>query len=124
MLNILRSVAAGSALVAAATFMHPLPAAADTTSAIVSAASAIVGALLVDANNRPYYVQESRRYYVTPEVANYWRSHHHVVQRNAWVPENEYPVERNGGYREVQQNNDRDRGQSYHNQDRQDQDRR
>jgi hypothetical protein len=26
------------------------------------------------------------------------RAHHKTVQRQAWVPENEYPVKRNAGY--------------------------
>ena len=55
----------------------------------------IVGALLIDANNRPYYVKNNRRYYVTQPEAQYYRSHHHVVQRRAYVPEQEYPVARN-----------------------------
>jgi hypothetical protein len=72
------------------------PAKADTasTAAIVAGAAAIVGALLVDANNRPYYVNNGHRYYVSQAEANYWRGHHHVVQRRAYVPEQEYPVAR------------------------------
>jgi 3-hydroxy-3-methylglutaryl CoA synthase len=73
------------------------PALADTasTAAIVAGAAAIVGALLIDANNRPYYVNNGRRYYVTQDEANSWKQHHRVVQRRAYVPEQEYPVARN-----------------------------
>jgi hypothetical protein len=40
------------------------PAKADTgsTAAIVAGAAAIVGALLYDGNNRPYYVRNDHRY--------------------------------------------------------------
>ena len=55
----------------------------------------IVGALLIDANNRPYYVKSNHRYYVTQPEAQYYRSHHNVVQRKAYVPEREYPIARN-----------------------------
>jgi hypothetical protein len=73
------------------------PAQADTasTAAIVAGAAAIVGALLIDNNNRPYYVNGGKRYYVTQNEATYWRAHHRVVQRRAYVPEQEYPVARN-----------------------------
>jgi hypothetical protein len=72
------------------------PAKADATStAVIVGAAAIVGALLIDNNNRPYYVNGGRRYYVTQNEAGYWRAHHHVVQRRAYVPEQEYPVARN-----------------------------
>jgi hypothetical protein len=71
-------------------------ASADTasTTAIVAGAAAIVGALLYDANNRPYYVNSGHRYYVTQQEAQYYRGHHHGVERRAYVPENEYPVAR------------------------------
>lgn len=72
------------------------PARADTssTAAIVAGAAAIVGALLIDNNNHPYYVNNGKRYYVSQGEANYWRQHHHAVQRRAYVPEREYPVAR------------------------------
>jgi hypothetical protein len=90
----------GTALVAAATVSAPRPAQADTTSTalIIAGAAAIVGALLVDSSNRSYYVRDNQRYYVTQDEANYYRGHHNTVQRQAWVPENEYPVRRNAGY--------------------------
>lgn len=72
------------------------PAQADTasTAAIIAGAAAIVGALLIDSNNRPYYVNSGKRYYVTQAEANTWRQRHKVVQRRAYVPEQEYPVAR------------------------------
>jgi hypothetical protein len=96
----LAAAAAGTTLLAAISFGIPRPAQADTAStiAIAAGAAAIVGALLVDGNGHPYYVRDNRRYYVTNDEANYYRSHHHVVQRTAWVPENEYPVQRNVRY--------------------------
>jgi hypothetical protein len=64
-----------------------------STAAIVGGAL-IAGALLYDANNRPYYVQNNRRYYVTQSEAQSYRAHHHGVMRQAYVPEQEYPVAR------------------------------
>lgn len=100
MKNILKPLVLGTALVAAATVSVPAPAQANTTSTVLIAAgaAAIVGALLVDSNSHPYYVQNNQRYYVTQDEATYYRSHHQVVQRRAWVPENEYPVQRTAGY--------------------------
>ncbi len=100
MKNILKPIAIGTALIAAATISVPSPAQASTTSTVLIAAgaAAIVGALLIDSNSHPYYVKNNRRYYVTQNEASYYRSHHQVVQRQAWVPENEYPVQRNAGY--------------------------
>ncbi len=88
----------GAALVAAAVVSGPSPAMASTSTDLAIAATAIVGALLLDANNRPYYVADDRRYYVSQDEANYYRAHHHVVRRQAWVREDEYPVQRNAGY--------------------------
>lgn len=99
MKNIWRGIVIGTALVAAAGISRPAPAVASTAGDIAVAAGAIVGALLIDANNHPYYVRDNHRYYVTQDEANYYRAHHHVVQRAAWVPENEYDVRRNAGYR-------------------------
>jgi hypothetical protein len=100
--NIHKGFILGAALITATGISRPLPAAANTTTDIAIAAGAIVGALLIDGNNHPYYVRDNHRYYVTQQEANYYRSHHHVVQRSAWVPENEYDVRRNAGY-QVQQ---------------------
>jgi hypothetical protein len=88
---------AGALLVGGLLGSATLPAKADTgsTIAIAAGAAAIVGALLIDSNNRPYYVNSGRRYYVTQNEATYWRGHHHVVQRRAYVPEQEYPIARN-----------------------------
>ncbi len=90
----LAAAAAGTTLLAAISFGLPRPAQADTAStmAIAAGAAAIVGALLIDGNGHPYYVRDNRRYYVSQDEASYYRSHHHAVQRSAWVPENEYPV--------------------------------
>jgi hypothetical protein len=105
MKNIIQTIAIGSALVATATISMPAPAKADTASTLLIAAgaAAIVGAILIDSNNHPYYVRNNQRYYVTQNEATYYRAHHNVVQRQAWVPENEYPVQRNAGYRMPQQ---------------------
>jgi hypothetical protein len=101
----LKRSALGIALVATTVVSLPRPAQADTatTTAIIAGAAAIVGALLVDGNNQPYYVSNNRKYYVTQNEASYWRSHHKVVVRRAYVPETEYPVARNAGYRVPQQ---------------------
>ena len=103
MTNILKGLAAGTALATTLWLTPPAPAMADTatTAAIVAGAASIVGALLIDANNHPYYVKDNRRYYVTQPEANYYRAHHHVVQRSAWVPEQEYPVQRTAGYHNI-----------------------
>ena len=78
----------------------PAPAKADTTSTALIAvgAAAIVGALLYDGNNRPYYVRNNQRYYVSQNEAQYYRGHHRTYQRQAWVPEREYPVARDPYY--------------------------
>jgi hypothetical protein len=103
--SVIKRIALGTALVAAFSVSAPRPAQADTTSTalIIAGAAAIVGALLVDSNNRSYYVNNNERYYVTPSEATYYRAHHNVVQRQAWVPENSYPVRRNAGYQIPQQ---------------------
>lgn len=90
----LKRLVVASALLTAATFSLPHAAQANTTStiAIAAGAAAIVGALLIDGNNRPYYVKNNHRYYVSQSQANAYRSQHHTVQRRAYVPENEYPV--------------------------------
>jgi hypothetical protein len=74
----------------------PRVAVADTasTAAIIAGAAAITGALLYDGNNRPYYVRDNHRYYVSSQQAQYYRGHHQGVERRAYVPENEYPVAR------------------------------
>ena len=69
---------------------------ADTasTAAIIAGAAAIVGALLYDANNRPYYVRNNHRHYVTQGEAQCYRSRHRGVERRAYVPEQAFPVAR------------------------------
>jgi hypothetical protein len=69
---------------------------ADTasTAAIAAGAAAIVGAILYDGNNRPYYVRDHHRYYVTRAEEGYYRGHHPGTERRAYVPEREYPVAR------------------------------
>jgi hypothetical protein len=85
----------------------PAPAKADTTSTVLIAAgaAAIVGALLYDGNNHPYYVRDNRRYYVTQDEAQYYRGHHQMQQRQAYVPEREYPVARNPYQHDERYNN-------------------
>jgi hypothetical protein len=53
------------------------PAQADTAStvAIAAAAGAIVGALLTDSNNQPYYVNNGRHVYVSKNTATYYHAH-------------------------------------------------
>jgi hypothetical protein len=53
------------------------PAQADTAStiAIAGAAAVIVGAILLDSNNQPYYVNNGRHVYVSRETATYYRAH-------------------------------------------------
>jgi hypothetical protein len=91
------STAAGAILVAATLGGAPQVARADTAStvAIAAGAAAIVGALLYDSSNHPYYVRDGHRYYVTQDEARYYRSHHPGGRmRQAYVPEREYPVAR------------------------------
>lgn len=111
----LKHLALGTALVATVSISIPRPAQADTasTALIVAGAASIVGALLIGANNQPYYVRDNQRYYVSQDEANYYRSHRHTVERQAWVPENEYPVGRNGGYHVQQQSNHNAQGHGY-----------
>jgi len=96
----LKGFAVGTAFVAAVTIALPRPVQADATSTALFAvgAAAIVGALLYDGNNQPYYVNNNRRYYVSQNTAMYYRNHHQGYMRQAWVPEREYPVAQNGGY--------------------------
>jgi hypothetical protein len=103
MTALIKSVVAGAALVAVTTVGIPRPAQAATSPALLAAVGAIVGALLLDSNNHPYYVKNNKRYYVTQTEANTYRARHRVVVRQAWVPENEYPVARNAGYQVPQQ---------------------
>ncbi len=93
----LLSTALGGVLVAGALATTSMPAAADTasTAAIAAGAAAIVGALLYDGSNHPYYVRNNHRYYVTQNEAQYYRSRHRGgVERRAFVPEKEYDVQR------------------------------
>jgi hypothetical protein len=101
--TMIKRVVLAGAFGAAATMSLPRGAQADTSVAsIIAGATAIVGALLMDGNNQPYYINDNRKYYVTQSEASYWRAHHHVVVRQAYVPENEYPVQRNAGYQNTQ----------------------
>ena len=97
---VLGRIAIGTAIVAALSISLPRPVQADTTSTALFAvgAAAIVGALLYDGNNHPYYVRNNQRYYVSQGQAAYYRNHHRMVQRQAWVPENEYPAHYGGNY--------------------------
>jgi hypothetical protein len=53
-------------------FVAPRPAQADTNSTIAIAAAAIVGILLFDESNRPYYDRDGYRCYVSDDVADYY----------------------------------------------------
>jgi hypothetical protein len=60
----------------ATTFAAPRPASADSasTAAIALGAAAIVGGLLYDSHNRPYYDRGGRRVYVSDRVAQDYRN--------------------------------------------------
>lgn len=75
--SLLRTVAAGSLALVATTFAMPRPAAADdaSTAAIAGAAGLIIGGLLYDSNNRPYYDHGGRRVYVSDRAARDYRDH-------------------------------------------------
>ena len=70
-----KSVLVAGLLASVTVFGMPRPASASTesTAAIVAAAALIVGAIAYDSSNRPYYVRDGRRWYVSPSVANYYR---------------------------------------------------
>jgi hypothetical protein len=75
--SLLRVAAVASLSLVATTFSLPRPAAADqaSTMAIAAGAAAIVGGLLYDGNNRPYYDHGGRRVYVNDRVAQEYRGH-------------------------------------------------
>jgi hypothetical protein len=108
--------ALGAGLIATIAIGAPRPAQANTTSTafIIAGAAAIVGALLVDSQNKTYYVKNNKRYYVTPDEATYYRSHHKVVERKAYVPENEYPVAQSADARMQQQRNSQQKNGKKH----------
>ncbi|HEV3156831.1 MAG TPA: hypothetical protein VGZ00_05735 [Candidatus Baltobacteraceae bacterium] len=101
------------ALAATLTMGVTSPARADTgsTAAIIAGAAAIVGALIYDSNNHPYYVRDGHRYYVTEQQAGYYRQHHHGNERRAYVPEQEYPVARS--YNQFNQHGDNQHGDDH-----------
>lgn len=68
-------VAATLATVAIIPIARPAQADTASTAAIVLAAGAIVGALLTDSNNQPYYVNNGRHVYVSRSTATYYRAH-------------------------------------------------
>ena len=75
--SLLRSTAVASFALVATMSAVPQPAAADnaTTDAIAAGAGALIGSLLYDANNRPYYVRGGRRVYVSERDARAYRDH-------------------------------------------------
>jgi hypothetical protein len=66
-----------AAIAGVAVLPMPRPAQADTgsTIAIAAAAALVVGAILTDSNNQPYYVDNGRHVYVSQSTATYYRSH-------------------------------------------------
>jgi hypothetical protein len=74
------------------------PAQADTAStvAIIAAASVIVGAILVDSNNQPYYVNNGRHVYVSQNTATYYRANGN--SRNHGQPQHGNGQQNNGQY--------------------------
>jgi hypothetical protein len=68
-------IAAAIATVAVVPFASPALADTGSTAAIAAGAAAIVGTLLMDSNNRPYYVNNGRHVYVSQNTATYYRAH-------------------------------------------------
>ena len=68
-------IAAAIATVAVMPLTRPAQADTASTVAIAAAAGAIVGALLMDSNNQPYYVNNGRHVYVSRSTATYYRAH-------------------------------------------------
>ena len=73
--SLLRTTAVASFALVATTSIVPQPAVADnaTNTAIAAGVGAIVGGLLYDANNRPYYEHGGRRVYVNRRDARQYR---------------------------------------------------
>jgi hypothetical protein len=67
--------AAATATFALASVPHAAQADTTSTVAIIAAAAAIVGTILVDSNNQPYYVNNGRHVYVSQNTATYYRAH-------------------------------------------------
>jgi hypothetical protein len=67
--------AAAIATLAVAPFARLALADTNSTAAIAVGAAAIVGAILMDSNNQPYYVNNGRHVYVSQDTANYYRAH-------------------------------------------------
>jgi hypothetical protein len=76
-LSLIRIAGVAALALVATTLTLPHPATADeaSTAAIVAGASAIVGGLLYDANNRPYYERGGHRVYVNRDVEQEYRGH-------------------------------------------------
>jgi hypothetical protein len=87
-----------SALAAVAIIPIARPAQADTgsTAAIALAAGAIVGALLTDSNNQPYYVNNGQHVYVNRNTATYYRAHGN--NRNRGQNQGQYRGQNQGQY--------------------------
>jgi hypothetical protein len=84
----------------------PRPAQADTNSTIAIAAAAIVGILLFDSNNRPYYYRSGRPVYVSNQVASYY-----VQQRDPrWYSQHRGDWQSNRGQFSRDWNNDHNNG--------------
>ena len=78
-----KAVLAIGMLAAATAFAMPQPALADTrsTAEIVAAAALFGGAIAYDNGGLPYYVRSGRRWYVSPQVAGYYRDHYRFNDR-------------------------------------------
>ncbi len=76
------SMLVGAVLLSIAVLPIARPAQADTTSTAIlaAAAAAIVGAILTDTNNQPYYVNNGRHVYVSQNTATYYRAHNYRPQ--------------------------------------------
>jgi hypothetical protein len=72
----LYSLALAAAIATVGVLPVARPAQADpaSTAGIAAAAALIVGSLLVDSNNQPFYVNNGRHVYVSQNTANYYRN--------------------------------------------------
>lgn len=104
----------------------PRPAQADTGSTllIAGAAAMIVGALLVDSHNQPYYVSNGRHIYVSQSTAVYYRAHHNNGNHYGEYQNGHYHGQQVYGYQNTSQqryteqhNNQQHNNEQYHNQD-------
>lgn len=95
----------------------PRPAQADTASTllIAGAAAMIVGALLVDSNNQPYYVSNGRHVYVSQSTAQYYHAHGNNGNHYGEYQHGQYHGQQVYGYQNGYQNTSQERYPEQHN---------